>query len=107
MSYIDELNAPKSVTSSGYGSVQDLCDKFAIACAEVDRLRVENRELVAALEIIPPFKMLAIAAYLDATDVKLGEKGTEVQDDLRRMSAASRTALDAARASRTTEGAGS
>lgn len=50
MSYIDELNAPKSVTSSGYGSVQDLCDKFAIACAEVDRLRAENRELAASLD---------------------------------------------------------
>jgi hypothetical protein len=43
--YLEELNAPKSVTVSGHGNVQDLCDKLAIACKKVDALRDENARL--------------------------------------------------------------
>lgn len=60
---------------------------------EIDRLTEENTRLKEAINTIQPFKLRALAQWLDIKHLNDGSKGHEVQDDLRLMADRSENAL--------------
>lgn len=52
-----------------------------------------NEGLLEALQVIPPERLNDLAEFMDKIDYEKGFKGTEVQDDLRKMAKLSATAI--------------